>query len=71
MKKGGGGYISGSRGAFSPLAVLRGQAGHENALIFPVSVAVHLQKCIKQVDFARFVHKYVEIKRNQQKYATW
>jgi hypothetical protein len=42
MKKGVAGYISGSRGAFPLLAFMRGQAEHENALIFTVSVAFHL-----------------------------
>lgn len=37
-----GGYVSGSCGAFSLLAVLRGQAGHEKALIFAVSVIASL-----------------------------
>jgi hypothetical protein len=42
MKKGVAGHISGSRGAFSLLAVLRGQVGHENALFFTVSVVFRL-----------------------------
>jgi len=42
MKKGVAGYISGNRGAFSLLAVTRGQVGHENTLIFTVFVAFRL-----------------------------